>query len=191
MNDDPIRAAWHGSGQYWDRFAPVIAQFFKPLAIALVETTGIRSGDRALDLAGGTGDMALELSSRGARVTCSDVSWPMIAAARRRTFGVGPPAIDALQCDACNLPFDRAMFDVAVSRLGVMFFPDPPQAVREILRVLRPGGRVAFAVWANRDDNPFFGAITDLISRYVPSEPEPPDVSKRGVTSAAIPVRRL
>jgi SAM-dependent methyltransferase len=73
------------------------------------------------------------------------------------------------------LPFADESFDVAVSRLGVMFFPDPVAAVREMLRVIKPGGRVALAVWGKSELNPYSYVVTGVVSRYVPAAPVAPD----------------
>jgi ubiquinone/menaquinone biosynthesis C-methylase UbiE len=79
---------------------------------------------------------------------------------------------------ADDLPFAANTFDAVISRLGVMFFPSPVDAVREMLRVLKPGRRLAFAVWHFAERNPFHSALSRVMDRYVdspPLEPEAPD----------------
>jgi SAM-dependent methyltransferase len=73
------------------------------------------------------------------------------------------------------LPFADGLFDAVVCRLGAMFFPDPLAALREMLRVVKPGGRVALAVWDKSDLNPFCYIITDVVSRFVETPPADPD----------------
>jgi SAM-dependent methyltransferase len=172
MADDTIRTAWHNSGQYWDKYASVVTRFFEPITRALVASASIDAGDRVLDLAGGTGDTADAAAAAGANVVCTDISWPMTVAAKRRPESGASRPFDVVQCDGGVLPFPDETFDAVVSRLGVMFFPDPATAIKETLRVLRPGGRAAYAVWGFRDANPFFSVISDVVSRYEPSEPE-------------------
>jgi len=79
------------------------------------------------------------------------------------------------QCSADSLPFPDDSFDAAVSRLGIMFFPDPVAAVREMLRVLRPNGTLALAVWHKSEVNPFCCLITGVIERHVKSPAPGPD----------------
>jgi SAM-dependent methyltransferase len=175
MHDDTIREAWRDSGPYWEKYAPIITRFFEPLERALLDELAVERGHRVLDLAGGTGDMSEAAARRGASVVCSDLSGPMIAAARRRLATRTTGSADAVQCDACFLPFAPTAFDRVMSRLGVMFFPDTELATAEVLRVLRPGGRAAFVVWGTRPENPFFDAVSSVVSKYAPSQPDPPD----------------
>ena len=77
------------------------------------------------------------------------------------------------RCAADSLPFPDKSFDVVVSRLGVMFFPD--SAMREMLRVLRPNGRLAFAVWGKSDVNPFCFLVTRVLEQHVTSPAADPD----------------
>src|SRR5262249_20757261 len=73
-----------------------------------------------------------------------------------------------------SLPFPDNTFDAAVSRFGVMFFPSPVDSVRELLRVLKPGGRLAMAVWHFAEKNPFDYTLTKVVERYVePTAPAP------------------
>jgi SAM-dependent methyltransferase len=73
------------------------------------------------------------------------------------------------------LPFSNDSFDVVVSRLGAMFFPDPLAAFREMLRVTKPGGAVTLAVWHKSELNPFSYLVTDVMSRYLETPPADPD----------------
>ena len=76
---------------------------------------------------------------------------------------------------ADRLPFPADTFDAVVSRLGVMFFPSPVDAVREMLRVLKPGRKLALAVWHFAERNPFHYSLSRVIDRYVDSPPPAPD----------------
>jgi SAM-dependent methyltransferase len=75
--------------------------------------------------------------------------------------------VEFRQCAADALPFPADSFDAAVCRLGVMFFPDPLAALSEMLRVVRPGGALAFAVWSKFEQNPYVHIVNGVISRYV------------------------
>jgi len=99
----------------------------------------------------------------------------MVAAARRATTHLG---LTNLQFDVAythDLPFQADTFDAVVSRFGVMFFPSPVDAVREILRVLKPGRKLALAVWHFAERNPFFYTVQRVIEQYVDSPLPAPD----------------
>jgi ubiquinone/menaquinone biosynthesis C-methylase UbiE len=97
----------------------------------------------------------------------------MVEAARAEAQRRGITNVQFRQCVADSLPFADNSFDVVVSRLGVMFFPDSLKAMRELLRVLKPNGRLAFAVWGKSDLNPFCYLITRVMDQHVKSAPDP------------------
>jgi SAM-dependent methyltransferase len=126
--------------------------------------------DTVLDLAGGTGDMAAALSDRVARILCTDLSPVMVEAARRREI----PNTEHRVLDLQAIDLEDAAVDAVVCRFGYMLVPDPEQALRETRRVLRPGGRLAFATWAPAQRNPWataFGPV--LIERGLQEPPKP------------------
>jgi SAM-dependent methyltransferase len=107
------------------------------------------------------------------KVTGVDPAQEMIAAARRAAehAGFGNSQFDVAFAD--DLPFPANTFDAVISRFGAMFFPSPVDAVREVLRVLRPGRKLALAVWDLEERNPFFDVLSRVIGRYVESPPVP------------------
>jgi ubiquinone/menaquinone biosynthesis C-methylase UbiE len=151
---------------------------FVPLTRALIERAGIRKGQTVLDVAGGAGEPSLtiaEVVGPGGSVTCTDGVAEMVDAARAEAQRRGLTNMRFQQCAADSLPFPDNSFDVIVSRLGVMFFPDPVEAMREMLRVLRPKGRLAFAVWGKSDVNPFCYLVTRVMDQHVKSPTADPD----------------
>ena len=112
-----------------------------------------KPGARALDLACGTGDIARELASRGARVTGLDVTHRMLQLARRKTT-----TIDFVCGDMTSLPFGDALFDVVSTGYGLRNVPDLPIALREMHRVLKAGGLV-ISLDFNRPENGIVRAI--------------------------------
>jgi SAM-dependent methyltransferase len=106
---------------------------------------------------------------------CTDPIAEMLAAAEQQARDRGLENVRFRQCTADSLPFANDLFDVAVSRLGVMFFPDPLAGVREMLRVTKPGGCIAFAVWDKSELNPYSYRVTEVMSRHVETSPVDPD----------------
>ena len=169
---------WRENAEYWTRFAPVIHQMFAPLTRALIEELQIKKGDRVLDIAGGAGEPAFSIASQTGEhgsVTCTDAVPEMLTAARRLASESGIANIEFQNCTAESLPFADDTFNAVESRLGIMFFSDPPKALREMLRVAKPGGRIALAVWHKAEFNPFCGLPSKVMAQHIPSDPAGPD----------------
>jgi ubiquinone/menaquinone biosynthesis C-methylase UbiE len=169
---------WRETASYWTRHHDTIRTMFLPLTRALIEQARIAPGQSVLDVAGGSGEPSLTIAQAVGPtgfVMCTDAIAEMVAVAEREALVCGLKNMQFRQCTADSLPFADESFDVAVSRLGVMFFPDPVAAVREMLRVIKPGGRVALAVWGKSELNPYSYVVTGVVSRYVPAVPVAPD----------------
>ncbi len=165
---EPLRE-WRESAPYWQKHASTIRSMFAPVTKALIEDAGIKRGDSVLDVAGGPGEPSLtiaEFVGPSGMVMCTDAIPAMVAAAGHEGQRRGITNVQFRNCSADSLPFDDNQFDAAVSRLGVMFFPDPLRGVREMLRVTKPVGRVSLAVWAKSELNPFSYVVTNVMSRY-------------------------
>lgn len=143
----------------WDRAVDAYARHWRgPLAhvqARLLALAAPAAGERVLDVACGTGDLALgaavAVGPQGA-VLGVDLSGAMVQAAQARAEGLGPSLgrAEFRPMDAESLDLPGASFDLVTCSLGLMYVPDPAAAVREMRRVLRPGGRVALAVWGER-----------------------------------------
>lgn len=156
------------TGQVTASAAEVYDEFFVPALFAewasrLCDAALIGEGQSVLDVACGSGVAALEASTRvGAlgSVTGVDINEGMLAVAGRHDADV-----EWRQAGAEALPFDDDSFDAVISQFGLMFFADPDQAVREMARVARPGGRLAVAVWADLTQVPGYAAMVELLHR--------------------------
>ena len=169
---------WRESAGYWERHAQTIRTMFAPVTRALIEEAGIIEGDAVLDVAGGPGEPSLTIAQKvgpAGFVMCTDAVAEMVAAAESEAARRGVKNIQFQQCQADSLPFENNSFDAAVSRLGVMFFPDPVAALREMLRVTKSEGALSFAVWHESNVNPFAYIVTDVVSRHMKIEPADPD----------------
>lgn len=172
-----------------------------PVTAALVDVLAPDADHVVLELAAGAGDLTQALAGRVARVISTDISPQMVAAGRRR----GLPRVDHLVMDMQSLGLADASVDGVVSRYGLMLVPDPARALREARRVLRGGGRLAFATWAPAARNPWataFGPV--LIQRglleppqpgapgqFALGEPERIEALARGAGFAAVDVREV
>jgi len=154
----------------WSNFA-ALENASGTAAPHLVRFAGIREGDRVLDVACGTGVVALTAARRGARVSGLDLTPELIAHARENAALMELEA-QFVEGDAESLPFADGSFDVVVSQFGHMFAPRPEVVVREMLRVLRPGGTIAFSTWP---PELFVGRLFAIMGRYNP--PPPPGVA--------------
>jgi SAM-dependent methyltransferase len=147
-----------------------VTAFGAPVADALVAGLAPSPGNTVLDLAAGTGDVTEVLAQSGVRVISTDVSPVMVEAARRR----GIPGVEHRVMDMQAIDLPDSSVDGVVSRYGYMLVADPALALRETRRVLRPGGRLAFATWAPANRNPWataYGPV--LIDRGLLEPPKP------------------
>ena len=167
---------WRETAAYWTKYSDTIARMFAPLTEAMIERADIREGQSVLDVAGGAGEPSLTIAERvgpSGSVTCTDAIAEMVEAARSEANRRGLKNVQFRQCTADSLPFPDNSFDVVVSRLGVMFFPDAVGAMREMLRVVKPGGPLTFAVWYKSDVNPFCYLVSGVMDQHVKAVADP------------------
>jgi SAM-dependent methyltransferase len=163
------REGWQLAGsvpENYERY--LVPVFFAPWAERLVQLAAPGSGERVLDVACGTGIVARRaapwLGSRGMGVGV-DVNDAMLKVAAEAAEGVRP-AIRWLPGDAAALPFPEAEFDVVFCQQGLQFFSDKAAAVREMRRVLVPGGRLALAMWRPVQHSPGFVVLAQMLERH-------------------------
>jgi len=160
MTDRASQAEINSATAYQEFFVPAL---FQPWAPQVAAAAQIQPGHRVLDIACGTGVLAREAASRaGSAGTVSglDPSAGMLAVAERLA-----PEIEWRQGAAESLPYADDSFQAVVSQFGLMFFADRRQAVREMLRVLSPEGRLAVAVWDSLNNTPAYSAAVELLDR--------------------------
>ncbi len=154
---------------YQDAFGALTTQAIGPL----LDATRVGPGVHVLDVATGPGYVAAAAARRGARVVGVDFSAAMLAEARRHH-----PTIAFEAGDAAALPFPDSSFDAVVMSFGLLHLGHPDQALAEAHRVLRPGGRIGFTVWARPEESVGFGIVLGAIQRHgrldVPLPPGPP-----------------
>jgi ubiquinone/menaquinone biosynthesis C-methylase UbiE len=130
----------------------------------LCEAVDVQAGDKVLDVAAGNGNASLAAARRFAEVTSTDYVPELLEQGRRRAEADRLPISFEL-ADAEALPFDDGTFDVALSTFGVMFAPDQERAAGELLRVVKPGGRIGLASWTPEG---FLGRLFKVVGSFVP-----------------------
>jgi SAM-dependent methyltransferase len=170
MSDDPIAKFKVAQKEGWAHFAP-LESVTTPTAARLVKFARVGAGQRVLDVACGTGVVAITAARVGAKVTGLDLTPELLERARENS-AVAEVEIDWREGDAEALPFQDGAFDVVLSQFGHMFAPRPEVAIREMLRVLKPHGTIAFSTWP---PELLIGSSFSLVGSYMP--PLPPGVS--------------
>jgi SAM-dependent methyltransferase len=166
MDKDPIAEFKSKQRETWTlgNFGDM-AVFTTPVAGHLVRFAGVSGGKAVLDVGTGTGVVAITARCLGTKVAGLDLTPALIAQARESAALAGHDDIAWHEGDAEALPFPDASFDVVLSQFGHMFAPRPEVAMAEMLRVLKPGGMVAFATWPGEQ---LIGRLFSLNAKYVP-----------------------
>lgn len=160
MTEPTLQAQIDSANAYEALFVPAL---FGQWAPKVADAAQVQPGQRVLDVACGTGILAREIAPRigsAGRVVGVDPNPGMVAVAKRLA-----PAIEWREGVAESLPFPDQSFDAVVSQFSLMFFTDRRQALREMLRVLTPGGRLAVAVWDSLDNIPAYASEVALLER--------------------------
>jgi len=175
------RAAWGAVARGWYAQREVLWKSSRPISEWMVRRLDPQQGDTVLELAAGladTGLMAARLVGESGRVLVTDFTTGMVAAARRRTEELGVQNAEFRVLDAERMDLETESVDGVLCRWAYMLMIDRPAAFAETRRVLRPGGRLAFSVWAARDRNPalsLVGGVLESQGHVPPSDPEAPN----------------
>lgn len=168
---------WEAMAPGWERQRAYIEATTTPVREWLISALGPQPGDTVLELAAGPGETGFEVAALvgdSGRLISTDFSPGMVEVARRRAEGLGLGNVEHRVMDAERLDLEDDSADGVLCRFGYMLMPDPAAALSETRRVLRPNGRLALAVWAAADRNPWISIVGRiLVQRGLVPPPEP------------------
>jgi SAM-dependent methyltransferase len=190
------RAQWEAAAEAWDRWSPLLGRWLGPSTETMLDMAGVGPGARVLDVAAGAGEQTLAAARRVGRnghVLATDISPAILRRAQAATRRAGLDNVETLELDGerhDTLP--QGSFDAAISRVGLIYFPDQQRALAGIRHALREGGRFAAVVYATADRNPFFAIPVSIIRRRaqlpppLPGQPGPFSLGADGVLAQAL-----
>jgi SAM-dependent methyltransferase len=180
---------WNGpTGQRWTRLQKQIEDNLRPFTDAVLQSLAPQPGERIADIGCGAGDTTLALAERvqgHGFVLGVDVSRPLLQRATARAANTPEYPVRFVEADAAAHAFERGAFDALFSRFGVMFFADPAAAFANMRRALKPGGRLAFACWRDRRENPWVTLPVAAARQHLSEMPPPPGPDEPGPFSFA------
>jgi SAM-dependent methyltransferase len=198
---DPIafkqttRAQWETAAEAWHRWSPAIEDWLGDATEQMLDDARLRPGGHVLDVAAGAGGQTLAASRRvgpTGRVLATDISPAILEFASLVATEAGATNVETLEADGEDLSdVPDGAFDAAISRVGLIYFPDQQQALAEMCRVLRPGGRLSSVVYSGPELNGFFSIPVGIIRRIAglpapaPGMPGPFSLGGEGVAAAA------
>lgn len=167
----PQNTFWGSSevAEHWQQDVERRRQDMAEATQRMLEAAGLKQGNHVLDIAAGTGDQSIFAARRvepGGSVLATDISAEMLNIAARFAQLEGFTNITTRVMDAEQLDLEDNAFDAVICRLGLMLIPHPQQALREIRRVLKPGGKLAALVWSAPENNPLFSLPLAILSKY-------------------------
>ncbi|MEV6287498.1 class I SAM-dependent methyltransferase [Kribbella sp. NPDC051770] len=188
------RAQWEDAAEAWHRWGPAIEDWLGAATTTMLQAAGIGEGDQVLDVAAGAGGQTLaaaRLIGADGRVLATDIS-PAILSYAAVVAAEAGVRVETLEADGEDLSaLAEGSFDAAISRVGLIYFPDQQAALRGIHRALRPGGRLSAIVYSTPDHNGFFSIPVGIIRRRaelpspLPGQPGPFSLGGPGAAEQA------
>ena len=185
---------WQTAAEAWFRWSPTLNQWLGKSTETMLDMAGISTGHRVLDVAAGAGEQSITTAKRVGStgyVLATDISSNILEFAKQMAKNSGLENIETKVMDGENLSVPDATFDAVISRVGLIYFPDQQKALREMLRVLKPGGKVAAIVYSIPENNKFFSVPVSIIRNRaklpppLPGQPGPFSLGAEGVIEKA------
>jgi SAM-dependent methyltransferase len=188
------RDQWQTAAEAWYRWSPTLNKWLGPATYKMIEMAGISKGDRVLDIAAGAGEQSITVAKKVGStgyVLATDISSNILEYAEDMAKQNGLSNIETEVMDGENLTVADESFDAVISRVGLIYFPDQQKALKEMLRVLKPGGKIAAIVYSTPDKNKFFSVPVSIIRNRaklpppLPGQPGPFSLGAEGVIEKA------
>jgi SAM-dependent methyltransferase len=179
---------WQQTAAAWHRWDPFIDRWLGEATDVMLDLAGVGTDDRVLDVAAGSGGQSLVTARRvgpGGEVRATDISPAILELAGRSAIEAGLANVTTQVTDGEELAVTPGWFDAAISRVGLIYFPDQQAALAAMRRALRPGGRVSAVVYSTAERNPFFSVPVGIIRRR--AQLPPPSVGQPGPFSLGSP----
>jgi ubiquinone/menaquinone biosynthesis C-methylase UbiE len=187
---ETTRKQWDSAADAWDRWSSFLESWLGPATEAMLDMAEIKSGSRVLDVAAGAGGQTLAAARRvgaAGSVVATDISPGILDRAAHNAKEGGFANVQTEVVDGEEMNFQEGSFDAAISRVGLIYFPDQQRALKAILRALRPGGKFATVTYSTPEKNGFFSVPIGIIRRRVnlpppaPGQPGPFSLGADGV----------
>jgi len=181
---------WQAAAEAWYRWSPTLNQWLGKATDKMLEMAGITTGGRVLDIAAGAGEQSITTAKKvgpSGYVLATDISSNILEYAKQMVQQAGLNNVETKVMDGENLTLEDETFDAVISRVGLIYFPDQQKALKEMLRVLKPGGKVAAIVYSTPEENKFFSVPVSIIRNRaklpppLPGQPGPFSLGAEGI----------
>lgn len=174
---ETTREQWQRAAEAWHRWTPAIQAWLGPATELMLDLAQVGPGSRVLDVAAGAGEPAITAAKRvgpTGSVLATDISPNILDFAAGAARDQGVTNLETRVMDGEHLELPDGTFDVVLSRVGLIYFPDQQRALAEVRRVLAPGGRLAAIVYSTAERNQFFSIPIKIIRRRAQLPPPQP-----------------
>jgi len=188
------RDQWQAAAEPWHRWSPTLKQWLGKATDKMLDMASISIGHRVLDVAAGAGEQSITTAKKvgtSGYVLATDISSNILEFAQQMAKQAGLNNIETQVLDGENLTLPDATFDSVISRVGLIYFPDQQRALKEMLRVLKPGGKVAAIVYSTPEKNKLFSVPVSIIRNRaklpppLPGQPGPFSLGAEGIIESA------